>query len=131
MELTWKYVTEVSDKDAFDKFAKEYGMEVPENIQSFVLKTNAGCPSKYQIDDINGNTRVFGGVLSYNREDDDKIYSKMRRWESKHYLPFGLDPFGNLYCVHILIGTIVWWNHETNQFVHIADSLEEMLEKLY
>lgn len=131
MELTWKYVMKLKDQDTFEEFKEQYGIEVPEDLQQLVKKANAGTPSRFKIMDENGKERVFGAVLSYNKGDDDDVYRAMEVEHNKRYLPFAVDPFGNFFYENTIFGEVLFIDHETGMISKIAESLEEMLRKLY
>lgn len=131
MEQKWNYGIALTDEAVFDHFYQTYHIEVPEDIQELVYKVNAGTPSKFCIKDAHGDERVFGALLSYNKEDDDNVYTAMEINQNKRHIPFAIDPYGNYFYENLLSGDIVWINHENGTLIHVADSLTDMLEKLY
>lgn len=130
MALTWDLVVKV-EPDVFEKFKEEFGIEVPDDLQELVLEANAGTPSDYRIKDETGKERLFGTLLSYTETVRDNVFKVMRRQESRKLLPIGVDPFGNYFYENVLLGEIVFIDHETDNIYKISDTLDEMLRSLY
>lgn len=131
MEQIWKYVIALTDETVFDQFYQTYHIEVPEDLQELVRKANAGTPSKYCVKVADCGERVFGALLSYNKEDDDNVYMAMEMNQSRRHIPFAVDPYGNFFYENLLSGDIFWINHENGKIVQVADSLTDLLENLY
>ena len=131
MELTWKYVIEVTSTTVFEDFKKRYSIDVPDDMQALILKANAGTPSKIKIKADNGKERILGAILSFNEDDDDNVYTAMEIEHNKRYLPFAVDPFGNYFYQGLFFGDIIFVDHETEEVSKISDSLENMLNELY
>ena len=94
------------------------------------MKTNAASPSKHKF--MVGDTeRVFGGVLSFNRDDSDSVFSALRAVRDKDYLPFAVDPFGNFICYSLTNKKIYFWNHEKGTFDPTGYSLSKLIKSLY
>lgn len=130
MSLTWDLVIKV-DESVFEEFKERFGIDVPSDLRELVLAANAGTPSMYHIKDENGRERIFGTLLSYSKTVQDNVFKAMERETGKRLLPIGVDPFGNYFYENILLGEIVFIDHETGDIFKIADSLDEMLRSLY
>lgn len=77
---------------------------------------------------------IFGGLLSFNEGDDDSIYDFIEEFETEDktrltMFPFGLDPFGNFYCIKE--NKVVFFDHESNTVLPIASTFTEFLGMLY
>lgn len=130
--ISWKYVSPLKDTAAINKIEKKYHYVLPEEFKSCVLQNNAGMPSR-SILKRPENEYVFGGLMSFNKDDADNIYDFIELFEvddgkELKLFPFGLDPFGNFYCFNN--GKVVYYDHETDQSKIIAESFAEFLGNL-
>ena len=130
--MSWKYVSPLKDTTAIDKIEKKYHYELPAEFKACVLQNNAGMPSR-SILKCPENEYVFGGLISFNKDDLDSIYEFIKPFEvddgkKVKLFPFGLDPFGNFYCFDN--GKVMFYDHETDQSKTIAKSFAEFLDKL-
>lgn len=130
MNITWKFVEKV-DKIVFKEFKDKYGIEVPTDLQKLILEANAGTPTPDTIDDELGNVRVLGAILSYSDKVKTTIFKALKHIPNENYFPFAVDPFGNYFCEDLKTGTIVFFNHENDEFTKISNSLDEFLKNLH
>lgn len=130
MNIKWDFVVPVDEK-VFEEFKKKYDIEVPDDLQKLVLEANAGNPEPNCVTDENGSERVLGAVLSYSDKVRTTVFKALKRIPGKKYIPFAVDPFGNYFCENLLLGDVVFYDHETDEFVKIADSLDEMLRSIH
>lgn len=132
MDLEWKYKIEVTDPAIFDEIEKERGISIPKELKTFIMKTNAATPSKYNFV-AGGVERVLGAILSFNKgeSDTDSAFTAFRVIKEKELIPFGIDPFGNYICYSLKDSKIVFWDHETDNVTTIADNLTVFLDSLY
>ncbi len=128
--MSWNYISEIEDDNIFSSIAKDYEICVPEEFVDFIKKYNAGTPEKYHIK-INGVERVVGGMLSFNRneEDVDSAFLALDILKNKCLLPFAVDPFGNYFCYKN--GKVLFWNHEQDTFDETKMTLNDFIESLY
>jgi hypothetical protein len=123
-----KYVKQLKDENSISIFAKNNGVDFPEEFIEFVKKNNGGRPVKNEVVLTNGSEKVVNSFLSFNDEDKENVY-KARRWVSnKNLIPFANDPAGNYYC--LLDGKVVFYFHEDDSVVDVAESFGTFLEKL-
>lgn len=131
--VQWKHVFPLKDSNAINKLEKKYCYQLPQDLKDCIEKNNAGMPVPYQFDIDGRKELVFGGLCSFNEGDVDCIYDFIDGFvdnEGKLKLfPFGLDPFGNFFCVQD--GKIVLWEHEFEDIVVIADSFTRFLNMLH
>ena len=132
MDLEWKYKIDVTDPAIFDEIEKERGISIPKELKTFIMKTNAATPSKYNFV-AGGVERVLGAILSFNKgeSDTDSVFTAFRVIKEKELIPFGIDPFGNYICYSLKDSKIVFWDHETDNVTTIADNLTVFLDSLY
>lgn len=95
-----KYKINLKDKNVFNDIEEEYDIRIPNGFKRFIIDNNAATPEKHRIM-IGNQERVFGSVLSFNKDDDDNVFRYLKRFIPKNLLPFGLDPFGNVFCIDL------------------------------
>ncbi len=132
MSIMWKYKIDIKDMTVFDEIEEMRNIVFPEDLKKFVIKTNAATPSDYKF--MLGNSeRVFGAVLSFNRDDRDVdlVFTALNVISDNNLLPFAIDSFGNYMCYSIQNKTIVFWNHENGSIEYVAASLDKFIGLLY
>lgn len=130
MSINWDFVVPV-DESVFKEFERNYGIEVPEDLRELVLEANAGNPDPCNVTDEEGNERVIGTILSYSNKVRTTVFKALKRIPNKKYIPFAVDPLGNYFCENLLLGDIIFYDHETSEFINVADSLDEMIKKIH
>lgn len=132
MTIIWKYKIDVSDPDVFEEIEKDCGISFPKELKDFILETNGATPSKYKFM-VGNNERVFGAVLSFNRNeiDTDSVFTALAVIEDKSLIPFGIDSFGNYICYSLKDNAVVFWDHETGNAVSTGKALTDFIESLY
>ena len=80
---------------------------------------------------ISNQERVFGSVLSFNKDDDDNVFRYLKRFIPNNLLPFGLDPFGNIFCIDLKSGDVQFWNHEIDKTYSAHCNLSNFVNSLY
>lgn len=133
MEIKWDFTSKLSDSSVFEKIEKEYSFIFSDELKSIFNQYNYGYP-KPNLVKVNGRERVFASLLSLNEEDSDFIPATIENLEffvdgKLLMFPFAVDPFGNYFCVEN--DKIVFWSHEDNETVVVADSLHEFFTLLY
>ena len=124
----WKYKIELADQGVFDKLEKDFNIKIPKILRNFIKDHNAATPQKYHFK-VGNVERVFGAVLSFNKKDMDNIFSVLKSFKYENKIPFAVDPFGNL--IVYSGGNIEFWNHETDIFTKVGNSLNSFIESLY
>jgi len=74
------------------------------------------------------------GISDDTRRNVDSIYDFIEEFETEDktrltMFPFGLDPFGNFYCIKE--NKVVFFDHESNTVLPIASTFTEFLGMLY
>lgn len=132
--IEWKYTSKLKTGNEIDVLEIKYHFKLPDDLKECIKKNNAGMPYPSKFDAGTSKNRVFGGLLSFNEGEDDSVYDFISLFETdkKNELimfPFGLDPFGNIYCVKD--DKIVLWNHEEDSVEIISDSFTEFTNMLH
>ena len=132
--VEWKYIPKHKTGNEVDVLEMKYHYKLPDDLKECIKKNNAGMPYPSKFDTATSKNKVFGGLLSFNKGEDDNIYDFITLFESvkKNELsmfPFGLDPFGNIYCVKD--DKIVLWNHEEEVEEFISESFSDFLNMMH
>ena len=128
--MNWKYKEPLKDKNVFKEIEDKYDIKIPDTLNRLVIDANGATPEKYRVM-VNNTERVFASVLSYNRGDSDNVYTSLDRFVKKGLLPFGTDPFGNIFCIELKSNKVVFWNHELDKTVPAHSSLSTFINSLY
>ncbi len=132
MNNSWKYKIDLIDVGVFKEIEKNRGVTIPSSLKDFICNCNAATPEKYNFM-INSSEKVFGAVLSYNKneQDTDSVFTALDVIKDKNLIPFAIDPFGNYICLDIDNDTVVFWDHEMNEVYSSDKSLEAFIDSLY
>lgn len=128
--MNWKYKEPLKDKNVFKEIENEYNIKIPDTLKRLIIDANGATPENYRVM-VNNTERVFSTVLSYNRGDDDSVYTTLDRLVKKGLLPFGKDPFGNIFCIELKTNTVVLWDHEYDKTISSHSSLPSFINSLY
>lgn len=130
--LKWEYVSPIKN-NAIENFKSMYNVDIPADLFNVIKLNNGGMPSLSAIDNLQGKAYVFGGLLSFNDGDDDSVYDFIDMFVDENnklkMLPFGLDPFGNFYCIKE--NKVVFYNAEEDTTELMAETFTDFLNALY
>lgn len=132
MKNTWKYKIAIADENVFKEISRNRRMHFPEALKSFIMENNAATPANYRFM-VGSNERVFGAVLSFNRDesDVDSVFTALSVIKDPDLIPFGIDPFGNYICYSVKGNDVVFWDHETDSVESTGKTLSEFIDALY
>lgn len=132
MDIIWKYKIEITDQSVFSELESKYSLTIPEELKAFLVEHNAATPSKTHFM-IGSTERIFGAVLSFNREDTDvdTVFTAFDAIEDRSLVPFGIDPFGNYICYALADDQIVFWDHESGNILTTGSGLKRFITQLY
>lgn len=132
MENNWKYKIELRDSSVFDKLAKLFGTSIPEDLRAFVIECNAAYPENNHIL-IEQNERIFQAVLSFNEYETEatSVFDLIDGSPVDSAVPFGLDPFGNVFYYSLADGKVLYWEHEENSVSRTEYSLDSLIANLF
>ena len=130
--IIWSFKIDLKTLDVFDSISEKYGFEFPQDLRNFIIENNAASPDANCVD-IHGVERVYDETLSFNTEEDEvtTFYSIADVVDIQKYIPFALDPFGNLFCYSITKGTIAFYEHEEDDMVDTDLDLNAFLNSLH
>lgn len=131
--INWKYVSPLNQGKEVTYFNLEikYHFELPTDLKDCIKVNNGGIPDKSKFKTVD-NELVFGGLLSFNDGDTDSVYTYIHLFEVESntvsMFPFGLDPFGNFFCIKD--GKVVLFNHEEGTTMVLADDFTKFVSML-
>lgn len=115
-------------------FESKYKITFPAEYKKLVATNNGSRPDK---DIINlGATRgvvVFDALINWDTERPANIYFWMESLQLNRIIPFGKDPFGNLFCFDyqgVKEPSIIFWDHETGNTFPLSSSWTEFTKAL-
>ncbi|MBC6972246.1 SMI1/KNR4 family protein [Bacillus sp. Xin] len=117
-EIKWEYVDYKITVEEVLSIIKEINYDIPKDYADCAAENNGGV-AKPNLFDVEGIERVFGSLLSYDKNDVEfilKVYNNYKDTLPKELLPIGFDPAGNLICFdyknHESNPIVVFWEHE-------------------
>jgi len=136
MTINWKNSKGEFKKEVLENFEKNNGVKFPEKYVKIVKNFNGAYPDKNKFDLENEKEKVFYKLLNWDVNRKNNMIDFYKNHES-HFdskiIPFGEDPFGNLFCFNFKNEnpSVLYWNHELNQFTKVAEKFESFLNMLY
>lgn len=130
--MKWKYVIDLSDADVFSRIEEQRNVTIPNELKKFIKETNAGTPENNCIM-LDGKERILGAVLCFNEDENeaDSVFVALSVIKEKKQLPFGIDPFGNLFCLDLDTKFVTFWDHEKDRFSNSGLTLKAFISSLY
>jgi hypothetical protein len=126
--IEWKYVVPLKNKNAIDILESKYNQKLPKDLKECIKKNNSGSPNPKIFDMPDEKGKVFGGLLSFNKNDDDNIYIFEDLFKNSLF-PFASTPFGDVLCVKN--NKILLWCHETDNVRFISNTFTDLINSLY
>ena len=130
MNITWKRGSKI-DEATIKKVETKFGITLPGDYKSIIINHNNARPSVSTFDTESSTEHVFKKLLSLKEDDLETVY-KAKKVLSKiddTLFPFANDPAGNYLCFKN--GTVVYWLHEDDSVLKVANSFTEFIAKLY
>lgn len=133
-KIEWKYVSPIKNDTDIDVLEIKYHFPLPADLKNCIVKNNGGMPDPAKFDIEGSKDRIFGGLISFNKNDIDNIYDFINLFvlqdgSGLKMFPFGLDPFGNFYCIKD--NNIVFYDHESDKDEVICESFSRFVNLLH
>ena len=130
--MEWKYV-KATTSEKIEAVKKKYDVQLPEDLEKLILKSNNGRPVKSTFDSEKTRGLEFKKLLSYNTEDMENIYTfiDVVQTEYRNLFPIASEPSGDFICLDLSNNTVVHFNHETTTTEFVADSISQLISSLY
>lgn len=117
-----------------DEFEEQYQISFPDDYKTIVSKYNGGYPSATLLDLPTGREVVFDSLINWDQSRKANIYFWMNCLGLSKTVPFGKDPFGNLFCFCFSNSSnphIKYWDHETGEFHMISNNWKSFTESFH
>lgn len=130
MNITWKRGSKI-DESTIKKVEMKFGITLPNDYKSVIIDNNNARPSINTFDAEYTTEHVFKKLLSLKEDDIENVYKakKVLSEVDNTLFPFANDPAGNYLCFKG--ESVVYWLHEDNTILEVANSFTEFLAKLY
>ncbi|PKL30353.1 MAG: hypothetical protein CVV45_17950 [Spirochaetae bacterium HGW-Spirochaetae-10] len=141
--MRWTSQFSAVDKLQIIEIEETLGVVFPKDFSDILRQYPLGSSEDQVIDFGQFKEKVFAGLLNVGEPDDLITVAKsMRDALPENTVPFGTDPFGNLFCFRWMNSgepQVVYWDHETygrtedieKSVFFVATSWKEFLSKLY
>ena len=134
-EITWKYGGPASE-DEIRSVETSVSVALPADYRAFVVEHNGARPKPNAVDlpgerevimerllhlDAGAKENVVGAALVIRKRQDGLV-------------PFGGDPFGNLFCFQYsgkTVSAVVFWDHESGNASTICRTFSELIGLLH
>jgi SMI1 / KNR4 len=130
MNITWKRGSKI-DESTIKKVETKFGITLPGDYKRIIINHNNARPSVSTFDTESSTEHVFKKLLSLKEDDLETVYKakKVLSTIDDTLFPFANDPAGNYLCFKN--GAVVYWLHEDNSVLKVANSFTEFIAKLY
>lgn len=117
-DLIWPVPDGIVSSEYIIEIGKQMGYLFPNDYVECATHNNGSAVLPYNFE-VDGLHRVFGTLLSYEKESSENIYKVYRNYASslpKGLIPFAFDPAGNLLCFDFKNNEdnpiVVFWEHD-------------------
>jgi hypothetical protein len=147
--IQWRWGEPPVDRRAIEQAATQWGVLFPEDYILLAQQHHGARPTLKTINIPARSGSVFQSLLSYRtrprlRDDDMSIFetwNALAKQLPPKIIPFGNDPFGNLFCFDYRGGDhtpkCVFWDHEKARknldkaVIPVCDTVTQLIEMLY
>lgn len=135
--MEWKFKKNGLDNSEINLIEHKLSVKLPIDFVQLIKQYNGARPSLTSFDLENEKEKVFDSLIDFSSNSKNnviEVYKWLKDSGVKKSIPFGEDGFGNYICFEYQNSerpNVVFFNHETNEVKHIADSFNEFIEMLY
>jgi len=133
----WHFSDSKADRSVIKTFESQTNLELPKSYVRLAIESNGATPIMKKFHTQDGTLHIFNYLLDWDKNQKDNIfltYSSFSVEHEKNIVPFANDPFGNLICFNFIENTkdpsIVYWDHELDEFHLIKNRFEEFIHSL-
>ena len=127
MNITWKRGSHI-DESIIKEVETTFNISLPEDYKKVIAENNNARPSISTFDTEVSKEHVFKKLTKDHIQNVYKA-KKVLSTVDDSLFPFANDPAGNLICLKN--GTVVYWLHEDDSILKVANSFTEFLSSLY
>jgi|GEM_PF-1437944 len=119
VQFEWQYVEPLENAGEVARAVAKSAYNLPAGVVEFLERYNGATPSNSGFRTADGAEQLFNRLFSYNG-DLCAVKAAFSRVEDYPMLfPIGSDSFGNLICLNLGRGDIVFFDHETDEIVAV------------
>lgn len=136
-EIKWKYAGPSISEEDIRSLEGVLAVALPADYKSFILEHDGARPKPNAIDLPDGREVVMERLLRVEAGAKGNLPSAakaLKKQGEQSLVPFGSDPFGNLFCFKYSGKTakaVVFWNHENSSTEKICGTFSELLKSLH
>ena len=132
--MEMKYVKPLVDENVITSYEEVSGFMFPVSYKEFIAKFNGGRPSLKCFKTKAGSEKVIKSFLSFNRKDRESIWN-VTEWNEaelqNQYIPFAIEPAGNLICMDKKDKSIVFIELETLRTESVSPDFKSFISELF
>lgn len=137
-DIEWDYFNPLKSESLIEEYEKAINYTFPESFKECVKKYN-GADSNDYIFDINSYDATEFTFQSFNKEDDDSIWTLLSWYDeeemfeniTKDYVIFADNFFGNFLTFKRSNGAVVYWEHDSMYHKTVGKNFDDFLSKVY
>lgn len=134
MSIAWGPARGNSNPAEITAFETKYRITLPTEYKK-VIASNNGATSDKSIVNLEKSRGivVFESLLNWDKERPANIYFWMESLKLNKIIPFGKDPFGNVFCFDFRVNrepAVVFWDHETEELHPISKNWDSFISSL-
>lgn len=117
----WNDITPVQNIEVISELESLCNTNTTNSFKDFICKYNGGKlrPMPYIYDSTTHTGHTFSRVLSFNRDDEDNVFSVIESLGNVDFIPFGLSKNPNKFFV-IQKNTVYCFDKSTNKLSKIS-----------
>ena len=134
--MNWSFIEPLQNQNLITEFENFVGYKFCESFKTCVINFNGGLPEKeaFYVDEREPfNEKVIKTFLSFNKDSKESIW-RATEWDnpeqSKIYVPFAIDNFGNLICFNKQNNSVVFIDLDRDKVYTVANNFDSFMESL-
>lgn len=137
-DIEWNHYIPLKSESLIEEYEKAINYTFPESFKECVKKYNGAASNDY-IFDINSYDATEFTFQSFNKEDDDSIWTLLSWYDeeemfeniTKDYVIFADNFFGNFLTFKRSNGAVVYWEHDSMYHKTVGKNFDDFLSKVY
>jgi hypothetical protein len=135
-EIQWRYTGPSTSEEDIRSLEGLLAVVLPADYKSFIQEHSGARPRPNAIELPGGHEAIMERLLHIEAGAKGNLTSvaeALRKQGELSLVPFGSDPFGNLFCFKYIGKTakaVVFWNHESNVSITLCATFVDLLKLL-
>lgn len=98
--INWRSYHRAENGTIIKEIESKFGISLPSDYTLIAINYDGGIPDK-KIFTAGGKQRVFSRLISIQPNKHPNVLDALEWIDSNNFIPFALDPFGNIICFYI------------------------------